>query len=129
MLSNVRELDHPAGRLIGAVRVAVACWKGFAEPINSIHTNAFLNVQVVLRHAHIGMSHDALDGREVNTQRLHLTDIGMSAAVRRKQPYLRDSLQRLAELIAEVGGVTRLIYLAGFPDGIQEVSGSIPLAT
>ena len=44
MLSNVRELDDPAGRFIRTVRVAVACWKGFAEPVNGIHPNTFLNV-------------------------------------------------------------------------------------
>lgn len=70
----------------------------------------------MLRHAHIGMSHNALDGREVYAQRLHLADIGMSAAVRCKQPHLRDGLQCFSELIPEVGGIAGLIYFAGFPD-------------
>ena len=70
----------------------------------------------MLRHAHIGMSHDALDGREVYAQRLHLADIGMPAAVRCQQSHLRDRFQCFSELIAEVGGIAGLIYLAGFPD-------------
>ena len=44
MLSNIGKLKHLAGRLVGTVRVAVACWKGFAESVNGIHPNAFLNV-------------------------------------------------------------------------------------
>ena len=44
MLSNIGKLKHLAGRLVRAVRIAVACWKGFAESVNGIHPNAFLNV-------------------------------------------------------------------------------------
>lgn len=62
------------------------------------------------------MSHDALDSREVNAKRLHLADIGMSAAVRCKQPNLWDCFQSFSELIAEVGGIAGLIHLTGFPD-------------
>ena len=44
MLSNIGKLKHLAGRLVGTVWVTVACWKGFAESVNGIHPNAFLNV-------------------------------------------------------------------------------------
>ena len=71
----------------------MACWKGFAEPFDGILSDGFLYVEVVLRHADIGMSHDALDGSQVHTQRLHLADIGMSAAVRRQKRYFGNGLQ------------------------------------
>ena len=113
--THIGKLQHLADRR-RIFRSAVACWKGFAEPVDGILSDGFLYVEVVLRHAHIGMSHDALDGSQVHTKRLHLADIGVSAAVRCKQPHLRDGLQCLTELIPEVGGIAGLIYLAGFPD-------------
>ena len=113
--THIWELQHLANRRL-IFRSAVACWKGFAEPFDGILPDGFLYVEIVLRHAHISMSNDTLDGSQVHSQRLHLADIGMSAAVRCKQPYLRDGLQCFTELIPEVGGIAGLIYLAGFPD-------------
>ena len=78
---------------------AVACWKGFAEPIDGILPDGFLYVEVVLRHTDIGVSYDTLDGREVYAQRLHLADIGMSAAVRRQERDFGNGLQSLFELV------------------------------
>jgi len=71
----------------------VACWKGFAEPVDGILPDGFLYVEVVLRHADIGVSHDTLDGSQVYTQCLHLADIGMSAAVWRQERYFGNGLQ------------------------------------
>lgn len=70
----------------------------------------------MLRHAHIGMSHDALDSREINTQRLHLADIGMSAAVRRQEGYFGNGLQSFFELVTEMSGIARAVFLSYFPD-------------
>lgn len=90
--THIGKLQHLADRR-RIFRSAVACWKGFAEPVNSILPDGFLYVEIVLRHADIGVSHDALYSREINTQRLHLADIGMSAAVRRQEGYFGNGLQ------------------------------------
>lgn len=113
--THIGELQYLANRR-RIFRSAVACWKGFAEPVNSILPDGFLYVEIVLRHADIGVSHDTLYSREINTQRLHLADIGMSAAVWRQESHLRDGLQSFSELITKVSGVTGLIHLTGFPD-------------
>lgn len=73
--------------------------KGAAKPLNGIQSNGLWNMQVMLRHIHAGVPYDALDGREVHSQRLYLTDIGMSAAVRRKQTHRRNGLQCLTKLV------------------------------
>ena len=95
---------------------AVACWKGFAEPIDGILPDGFLYVEVVLRHTDIGVSYDTLDGREVYAQRLHLADIGMSAAVRRQERDFGNALQCFLELVTEVSWITWAVFLSDFPD-------------
>lgn len=90
--THIGKLQHLADRR-RIFRSAVACWKGFAEPVDSILPDGFLYVEVVLRHTHIGVSHDALDGSQVHTKRLHLADIGVSAAVWRQEGYFGNGLQ------------------------------------
>ena len=62
------------------------------------------------------MTDDTLDGSQVHTQRLHLADIGMSAAVRRQERYFRNGLQCFLELVTEVSGIARAVFLSDFPD-------------
>ena len=64
----------------------------------------------MLRHAHVGMSHDALNGGKIHAQRLHLRYIGVSAAVRCQHADFGDGFQRFLELIAEVGRVAGTVY-------------------
>lgn len=111
---HIGELQHLANRR-RIIRSAAACWKGFAEPINGILPDGFLYVEVVLRHAHIGMSNDTLDGSQVHTQRLHLADIGVSAAVRRQERDLGNALQCFLELVTEVSWITWAVFLSDFP--------------
>ena len=113
--THIGELQHLADRR-RIFRSAVACWKGFAEPVDSILPDGFLYVEVVLRHADIGVSHDTLDGSQVCAQRLHLADIGMSAAVRRQERHFGNSLQSLVELVTEMSRITRAVFLSYFPD-------------
>lgn len=113
--THIGKLQHLADRR-RIFRSAVACWKGFAEPVDSILPDGFLYVEVVLRHTHIGVSHDAPDSREINTQRLHLADIGVSAAVWRQEGYFGNGLQSLFELVTEMSRITRAVFLSYFPD-------------
>ena len=66
-LSYIGELNDPAGASVQIIRSTAACWKGFAEPINGIQSDGLLYVEVMLRHIHIGVAHNALDGGEVHT--------------------------------------------------------------
>ena len=113
--THIGELQHLADRR-RIFRSAVACWKGFAEPVDGVLPDGFLYVEVVLRHADIGVSHDTLDGSQVYAQRLHLADIGMSAAVRRQERHFGNSLQCFLELVTEVSGIARAVFLSDFPD-------------
>ena len=85
----------------------------------------------MLRHTDIGVSHDTLDGSQVHTQRLHLADIGMSAAVRRQERDFGNSLQSLFELVTEMSRITRAVFLSYFPDKllIRVPQGYIKLIT
>lgn len=111
--THIGELQHLANRR-RIIRSAVACWKGFAEPVNGILPDGFLYVEVVLRHTHIGMTDDTLDGSQVHTQRLHLADIGMSAAVWCQERDLGNGLQSFFELVTE--RLFRLAVLFLFAD-------------
>lgn len=113
--THIGELQHFADRR-RIFRSAVACWKGFAEPFDGVLPDGFLYVEVVLRHADIGMSHDALDGSQVHTQRLHLADIGMSAAVRGQERHFGNGLQSFFELVTEMSRIARAVFLSDFPD-------------
>ena len=89
-----------------------------------------LHMQIVFCHVHIGMTHDALDGSEINAQGLHLRYISMAAAVGRQYPNFFHVFQGLLELVPEVGRVTGhsgLLYR--LPDefvvGIPEQPGTV----
>ena len=114
--SHIGEFDDPAGVSVRIIRSAAACWKGFAEPIDGIQSDGLLYVEVMLRHIHIGVAHNALDGGEIHTQCLHLRNVSMSARMRREGWDFRDGFQCLAELIAEVRGITGVVLLPFLPD-------------
>ena len=62
----------------------------------------------MLRHIHIGVAHNALDGGEIHTQCLHLRDVSMSAGMRRKEWNFQDGFQCFAELVTEVRGIAEV---------------------
>ena len=115
-LSHIGELDDPAGVSVRIVWSASACWKGFAEPIDGIQSDGLLYVEVMLRHIHIGVAHNALDGGEIHTQCLHLRDVSMSAGMRREGWNFRNGFQCLAELVTEVRGIAGVVLLPFLPD-------------
>ena len=64
----------------------------------------------MLSHVDVRVTDDALNGREVNTQSLHLRHIGMTAAVGRQHTDTGDLLQSLFEMIAEGCGIAGCMY-------------------
>ena len=52
-----------------------------------------LHMQIVLCHIHIRVSNDTLDCRKVNTQHLHLGNVGMPPAMGCQDPYPLDGFQ------------------------------------
>ena len=114
--SHIGELDDPAGSSIRILRSAAACWKGFAEPIDGIQSDGLLYVEVMLRHIHIGVAHNALDSGEIHAQCLHLRYVSMSTGMRREGWNFRDGFQRFAELISEVRGIAGVVLLPFLPD-------------
>ena len=76
-----------------------------------------LHMQIVLGHIHIRVTDDALDCRKVNTQHLHLGNIGVPTAMGSQNPYPLHGFQRLFELIPEVRGIAgHARFLGRFPD-------------
>ena len=115
-LSHIGELNDPAGSSIRIIRSAAACWKGFAEPIDGIQSDRLLYMEVMLRHIHIGVAYNALNGGEIHSQCLHLRDVSMSAGMGRQGWNFRDSFQRLAKLVTEVRGIAGVVLLPFLPD-------------
>ena len=56
-------------------------------------------MEIMLRHVHVRVAYDALDGSQIHTQRLHLADVGVAAAVRRQYPDAAHFLQSLLEVM------------------------------
>ena len=61
--------------------------KCLVESLDCLLLDRGLHMQIVLRHVQIRVAHHALDRRQVHAQRLHLTDIGVPARMRRQLPY------------------------------------------
>lgn len=72
-------------------------------------------MEIVLRHVHVRVAHDALDRCQVHPQRLHLAYVGVAAAVRRQNPDAAHLLQSLLEVAAEGLGIDDLAGFA-FPE-------------
>ena len=68
-----------------------------------------LDVEVVLRHVHLGVSSEGLYRLHGDALGLQLTDEGVPAGVRRERPDAGDGLNRGGELVAEVCRVARLM--------------------
>jgi len=76
-----------------------------------------LHMQIVLGHIHIRVTDDTLDGSKVNTQHLHLGNVGVPTAMGCQNPYPLDGFQSLFELIPEVRGIAgHARFLGRFPD-------------
>ena len=76
-----------------------------------------LHMQIVLGHIYIRVSDDTLDCRKVNTQHLHLGNVGVPTAMGRQNPYSLDGFQSLFELVPEVRGIAGHAWFLGrFPD-------------
>ena len=97
------------------------------ELLDCLLSDRALNVQIMLSHIDVCMANDALDRWKIDSKSLHLRDISMSAAVRRQDSNLWDCLKSFFELVSKVGRVAGLVSNLHFPNGIQEVSGSILL--
>ena len=54
-------------------------------------------MEIMLSHLGVGVAYDALDGLDINAQRLHLRYIGVAAAVRCEQADIARFFQRFAE--------------------------------
>lgn len=55
--------------------------------VNSVQSNRILDVQVMLRHIHVGVANQTLDRGQINSQGLHLRNISVTAAVRGQYSY------------------------------------------
>ena len=76
-----------------------------------------LHMQIVLGHIHIRVTDNALDRRKINTQHLHLGNVGMPTTMGRQNPYPLNGFQSLFELIPEVRGIAgHSRFLGRFPD-------------
>lgn len=86
-------------------------------------------MQIVFRHVHIRVPCQALNGFQWYALSLKLGDIGVTAAMRRKQPNLPCSDQRFLEMLAEYTRIADRNFLA-IPDilfgGISELLGNFP---
>ena len=79
--------------------------------------HGILHMQIVLGHIHIRVTDNALDGGKVNTQHLHLGNVGVPTAMGCQNPYPLNGFQRLFELIPEVRGIAgHARFLGRFPD-------------
>ena len=90
--------------------------EGVGELLHRSQSNRILNVQIMLSHVHICMTHDALNGSKVNTQGLHLADIGMSTGVGAEVSYPFNCFQGLLVLRTEIRRITGFPLNASFPD-------------
>ena len=90
--------------------------KSLRKFCNRFLPDRLLNMQIMLCHIHICVTHNALDSRKVNTKRLHLRHIGVSAAMRCQHTNSFDVLQSSVKQITKVRRVTRTIRLLLFPD-------------
>ena len=77
--SHHRERNDLPALPVGRFRIAVTSAESPAEPGDGVLTDWFLHVEVMLGHVDVRVSHKALDCGEVNSQRLHLTHIRMTA--------------------------------------------------
>lgn len=78
--------------------------------------DAVLDVEVVLRHVHLGVSSEGLDGLHGDALGLQLAYEGVPAGVRRERPDARDGLYRGGEFVAEMRRVAGLVHAPARPE-------------
>ena len=76
--------------------------EGLSKLVNCFLADSVLHMQVVLCHIYISMAYDTLDSGQVDSQSLHLTNIGVSARVRRQNTYSLNFSDRFLEFVSEV---------------------------
>lgn len=74
-----------------------------------------LDVEVVLRHVHLGVPGEGLDGLHGDALGLQLADEGVPAGVRSERPDARDGLYRFGKLVAEMRRVAGLVNAPARP--------------
>ena len=76
--------------------------KSFAKSMRGFQSFRLLHVEIVPRHIDFCVTHDILDGLNVHTQRLHLRNKGMPAAMWCQHADTLDLLQGFLELVTEM---------------------------
>lgn len=85
----------------------------------SLHGGGFdavLDVEVVLRHVHLGVPGEGLYRLHGDALGLQLADKGVPAGVRRERPDARDGFQRFGKLVAEMRRVAGLVHAPARPE-------------
>ena len=77
--------------------------KCFTKSLRGFQSFWFLHMKIVPGHIDFCVAHDILDGLNVHTQRLHLGNKGMPAAMWRQYTDTLDRLQGFLELVTEMG--------------------------
>ena len=77
--------------------------KSFTKSLCGFQSLRLLHMQIMPGHIDFCVTHDILDGLNIHTQRLHLRNKGMPAAMWRQYADTLDLLQRLLELVTEMG--------------------------
>ena len=75
-----------------------------------------LDVEVVLRHVHLGVPGEGLYRLHGDALGLQLADEGVPAGVRRERPDAMDGLQRFGKLVAEMRRVAGLVHAPARPE-------------
>ena len=75
-----------------------------------------LDVEVVLRHVHLGVSSEGLYRLHGDALGLQLADEGVPAGVRSERPDARDGLYRFGKLVAEMRRVAGLVHAPARPE-------------
>lgn len=88
---------------------------------NCIQSDRILNVQVMLGHIHIRVSNQDLNCSQVNSQRLHLRNISVTAAMRGQHSYENRS-QAMRELSRKLGSDNE--YMKRRRDEFDVLTGS-----
>lgn len=89
------------------------------KPGEALHGGGFdvvLDVEVVLRHVHLGVSSEGLYRLHGDALGLQLADEGVPAGVRRERPDARDRLYRFGEFVAEMRRVAGLVHAPARPE-------------
>ena len=69
---------------------------------NCCNSDRILNMEIMLSHIDIGVANNTLNCRKVNTQGLHLADIGMSTGMGAEVSYPFNCFQSLLVLRTEI---------------------------